>query len=602
MGAVYRVHSALTRRLVAALKVMKPTTEPDARARFVREAEALAALRHPAVVRVMGFNEDPERGLLYLVMELAMGETLRARMSRGPMPLTEALATFVPLAAGLDHAHSEGIFHRDLKPANVVLTEDGTPRLVDFGIAAAREAESLTTTGQLGTLPYLPPEVFRGERADPAAIDVYGFGLLIHEALTGERAFSLEAGLGPAAASAAVGVRKLQAPALELPAQFPERLRDLVRRATDPDPKVRPSMREVREALESLVERRGLVSEPGRLVAAAPAVMMPDEATTRVPDPTPPGSSVRGWGVLRGAKHARARRASEGFTPERANDATTGTRVRGRRRLDRLRVPIIAGTATVAVILVGVALASMARRPGTEPASSAPPPPAPRAAANTANKARPSATPAPRLSPSPSSAPSAAPSVPPSVPSASSRDPLALPTPMATARPTRPSPTPSPERLKALPPVEQIRPPPPAEPSAVDDVADSPLAEALPSRTDLSGRWDLRQDVQSTSYEPFAGMSVGYRLNLLQDGNRVHGRGFKTSENGIILLPSQRTPIEVEGRIEGDQLVLNFTEIGRERTSRGTMRYRLGGSGAMQGQFSSDAANSRGTSSARRIQ
>src|SRR5256885_281218 len=132
MGAVYRVHSALTRRLVAALKVMKPTTEPDARARFVREAEALA------------------------------------------------------------------------------------------------------TTGRLGTLPSLPPEVFRGERADPAAIDVYGFGLLIHEALTGERAFSLEAGLGPAAASAAVGVRKLQAPALELPAQFPERLRDLVRRATDP--------------------------------------------------------------------------------------------------------------------------------------------------------------------------------------------------------------------------------------------------------------------------------------------------------------------------------------------------------------------------------
>src|SRR6266849_141628 len=354
MGAVYRVHSALTRRLVAALKVMKPTTEPDARARFVREAEALAALRHPAVVRVMGFNEDPQRGLLYLVMELAVGETLRARMSRGPMPLTEALATFVPLAAGLDHAHSEGIFHRDLKPANVVLTEDGTALLVAFGIAAAREAESLTTTGQLGTLPYLPPEVFRGERADPAAIDVYGFGLLIHEALTGQRAFSLEPGLGPAAASAAVGVRKLQSPALELPAQFPERLRDLVRRATDPDPKARPSMREVRE---SLVERRGLVSEPGRLVAAAPAVMMPDEATTRVPDPTPPGDAVRGAEV------------------------TTGTRMHGRRRLDRLRVPIVAMAATVAVILVAVALTSMARHPVKEPASSASPPPAPHAAA-----------------------------------------------------------------------------------------------------------------------------------------------------------------------------------------------------------------------------
>jgi serine/threonine-protein kinase len=570
MGAVYRVHSALTRRLVAALKVMKPTTEPDARARFVREAEALAALRHPAVVRVMGFNEDPERGLLYLVMELAVGETLRARMSRGPMPLTEALATFVPLAAGRDHAHSEGIFHRDLKPANVVLTEDGTPRLVDFGIAAAREAESLTTTGQLGTLPYLPPEVFRGERADPAAIDVYGFGLLIHEALTGERAFSLEAGLGPAAASAAVGVRKLQAPALELPAAFPERLRELVRRATDPDPKVRPSMREVRETLESLVERRGLVSEPGRLVAAAPAVMMPDEATTRVPDPTPPGDAFGG------------------------GEVTTGTRMHGRRRLDRLRVPIVAIAATVAVILVGVALASMGRRPAQAPASSAAPPPAPRAATSPPGKTRPSATPVPRQSPP---APSAS-----SGPFASSRDPLALPMPMATALPAYPSPAPPPERLKNPPPIERVRQPPPEALADLGDQADSPPTEAAPSRTDVSGRWDLRQDVQSTSYVPFSGMSVGYRLNLSQDGNRVHGRGFKTSENGVLLLPSQRSPIEVEGRIEGDQLVLNFTEIGRERTSRGTMRYRLGRNGAMQGQFSSDAANSSGSSSARRVQ
>ena len=73
MGAVYRVHSALTQRLVAALKVMKPTADPDARARFVREAEALSALRHPAVVRVMGFSEDRDRDLLYLVMERAVG-------------------------------------------------------------------------------------------------------------------------------------------------------------------------------------------------------------------------------------------------------------------------------------------------------------------------------------------------------------------------------------------------------------------------------------------------------------------------------------------------------------------------------------------------
>src|SRR5689334_2394505 len=80
MGAVYRVHSALSQRVVAALKVMKPTNEPDARARFVREAEALSALRHPAIVHVMGFSEDSVRGVPYIVMELAVGQTLKERL------------------------------------------------------------------------------------------------------------------------------------------------------------------------------------------------------------------------------------------------------------------------------------------------------------------------------------------------------------------------------------------------------------------------------------------------------------------------------------------------------------------------------------------
>src|SRR5687767_13200844 len=96
MGAVYRVHSALTQRLVAALKIMKPSSEPDARNRFVREAEALASLRHPAVVRVMEFAEDESLGLLYLVMELALGETLRQRLERGSMELRELLGIFLP--------------------------------------------------------------------------------------------------------------------------------------------------------------------------------------------------------------------------------------------------------------------------------------------------------------------------------------------------------------------------------------------------------------------------------------------------------------------------------------------------------------------------
>ena len=286
MGTVYRVHSAMTERLVAALKIMKPSADPQVRARFVREAESLAALRHPSVVRVMEFAEDPSRELLYLVMELADGETLRERLARGPLGLDEALALFVPLARGLDDAHDRGVFHRDLKPSNIVLCHDGTVRLVDFGIAAAQDAEPLTNTGQLGTLAYLPPEVFKGEKTAPASADVYAFGLLMHEALTGVRAFPVDPHLTPAAAAAAVGVRKLQPPELELPAHFPEGLRDLIRRATASDPNIRPRMRAIRTALEALAPQD---ARPLSAEASPPAV----ESTMRVPDPTPGPLLVR---------------------------------------------------------------------------------------------------------------------------------------------------------------------------------------------------------------------------------------------------------------------------------------------------------------------
>src|SRR5688572_1157307 len=302
MGAVYRVHSALTERLLAALKVMKPTIAEDARRRFVREAEALSALRHPAIVRVMGFSEDTRRGLLYLVMELATGETLKARLARGPMSLPEALQTFVPLASALDHAHAANIFHRDLKPANVVLCDDGTPRLVDFGIAAGAAGDTVSSSGHMGTLSYLPPEIFRGATADPRSIDVYGFGLLLHEALTGQRLYPVEPNLTPAAAAAAVGVRKLQQAALDPGDRFPQRIRDTILAATSPDPGARPNMHGILEALQSLTDRRSAPVKPqGERHRFPPApVPVPAEHTTRVPDPPKP--AIGGpWTNSRGA-------------------------------------------------------------------------------------------------------------------------------------------------------------------------------------------------------------------------------------------------------------------------------------------------------------
>jgi serine/threonine-protein kinase len=285
MGAVYRVHSAMSERVEAALKVMKPSGESDARGRFIREAEALSALRHPAIVHVMGFNEEPARGLLCLVMELAQGDTLRDRFARGGMTLAEALGTFVPLASALAHAHDHGIFHRDLKPANVILCADG-PRLVDFGIALSTHGPKLEAKGQMGTLAYLPPEVFRSQIVTPAAMDVYAFGLLLYEGLTGTRGFPVEAGATADEALRRIRARKREQGPFDPGARFPRPLREAVRSATDPDPERRPPMCDVRASLESLQERRGEApAAPDGVLHRRLRRERPADATTRVPDP-----------------------------------------------------------------------------------------------------------------------------------------------------------------------------------------------------------------------------------------------------------------------------------------------------------------------------
>ena len=288
MATVYRVHSALSERVVGALKVMKPSLGPEARARFVREAEALSALRHPGIVHVMGFSEDSARGLLYLVMELAVGETLKARLERGPLSVSEALATCIPLAAALEHAHAEGIFHRDIKPANIILCDDGTVRLVDFGIAAAQDTQALTQTGHVGTVSYLPPEIFRGRTPEPARLDVYSFGLVLYESLVGTRPFPVAEGLTPTAAAAAVGVQKLQQGSFDPGEAFPEELRHIVRRATDPEPSGRPTMYGISVALHKVprptVEDNTGTGPHRRGGGGLPA----EDHTMRVPDPASP--------------------------------------------------------------------------------------------------------------------------------------------------------------------------------------------------------------------------------------------------------------------------------------------------------------------------
>jgi serine/threonine-protein kinase len=454
MGAVFRVHSALSERVDAALKVMKPSLEPDARARFVREAEALSALRHPAIVRVMAFSEDTRRGLLYLVMELAEGETLKRRLERGPMTLPEALATFVPLAGGLEHAHAEGISHRDLKPSNIILTPDG-PLLVDFGIAAAAQSGDLTGKGHLGTLSYLPPEVFRGERAEPRGIDVYGLGLLLNEALTGIHPFPMESGLTPAAALATVGMRKLQQPALDPGEPVPEPLRKLIRAATSPDPRTRPDMALMHRILASLLERRGGAAAPVAAGAESPRVpgwSPPPDRTMRVPDPV----STVGGGTGSTTSHQR------------------------RRFRERRRSVIVAWVASmVAAALLAALIILLVHGPrGTNESlrPESPPSPSPLAASPrraTGTTVAPARLPSPRATPSVAPVPTPTPTTRPSP--APSPTPTTHPSPSASAPATRPpTPTPHPSPLATPPPAE-------AAPEPTPTPSPSPRSSPSPS-------------------------------------------------------------------------------------------------------------------------
>ena len=201
MGEVYRARDTRLNRDVA-LKLLPDTVaaNADRLARFQREAELLASLNHPNIAQIHGIEEDA--GVRALVLELVEGPTLEARIARGPMPPDEVLAIATQLADGLEAAHEAGVVHRDLKPANVKVQHDGTVKVLDFGLAKALEAPasgrrgdpstwSSAATGAgviVGTAAYMSPEQARGRAVDRRT-DIWAFGAVLFEMLTGRRAF-----------------------------------------------------------------------------------------------------------------------------------------------------------------------------------------------------------------------------------------------------------------------------------------------------------------------------------------------------------------------------------------------------------------------------
>ncbi|HKC23311.1 MAG TPA: serine/threonine-protein kinase, partial [Thermoanaerobaculia bacterium] len=283
MGEVFRARDTRLNRDVA-IKVLPASVveDRDRVARFRREAQLVASLNHPNVAAIYGLEET--NGTVALALELVDGEDLAQRLARGPIPVDEAIAIARQIAEGLEAAHERGIVHRDLKPANVKVTPDGAVKILDFGLAKARESDPaasnsglsqsptmsrhMTEAGMiLGTAAYMSPEQARGKLVDKRS-DVWSFGVVLHEMLTGTRLFA-----GETVSDTLAAVLRQDVDLGALPAETPLSVRRLLVRCLERDPRLR--LRDIGEARIALSPAALSASEPASAAQARPATTMP---------------------------------------------------------------------------------------------------------------------------------------------------------------------------------------------------------------------------------------------------------------------------------------------------------------------------------------
>jgi serine/threonine protein kinase len=256
MGQVYQATDTQLNRQVA-LKILPYAFagDPDRLARFQREAQVLASLNHPNIAAIHGIEEA--EGTRALVLELVEGPTLADRIAKGSIPVDEALPIAKQIAEALEAAHEAGIIHRDLKPANIKVRDDGTVKVLDFGLAKALQEETggdpsesptmtaaATAAGVLmGTAAYMSPEQAKGKVVDRRT-DVWAFGCVLYEMLTGRRAFP-----GQSVSETLVTVLTADVDFDALPREVPPTARRLLRRCLQREPK-----RRLRDIADGLLE------------------------------------------------------------------------------------------------------------------------------------------------------------------------------------------------------------------------------------------------------------------------------------------------------------------------------------------------------------
>ncbi|HEX7252506.1 MAG TPA: protein kinase [Thermoanaerobaculia bacterium] len=277
MGEVYRARDSKLERDVA-VKVLPASVarDPESLARFEREAKAVAALSHPNILAIHDFGRQDD--VVYAVMELLEGQTLRGKLDAGPVSQKQAVDYGLQIAKGLSAAHERGIVHRDLKPENVFVTKDGHVKILDFGLAkrveaAGREATNAPTAdGQtepgkvMGTVGYMSPEQVKGLAVDQRS-DIFSFGTILYELLSGKRAFKRDT-----SAETIAAILTHEPPELTVSGQVPVALDHVVRHCLEKDPGNRfQSAKDVAFALSEASGPTTLTSGVHAIAPAAPA-------------------------------------------------------------------------------------------------------------------------------------------------------------------------------------------------------------------------------------------------------------------------------------------------------------------------------------------